>query len=61
LFFKDYLTHCSEVAKEYGSLKLELAKKFKYNREDYTKAKTEFITKISARAKQYFSKKKDSV
>jgi GrpB-like predicted nucleotidyltransferase (UPF0157 family) len=55
------LTHYSEVAKEYGSLKLELAKKYKYNREDYTKAKTEFITKISAMAKQYFSKKKDSV
>jgi len=61
LFFKDYLTHYSEVAKEYGLLKLELAKKYKYNREDYTKAKTEFITKISAIAKQHFSKKKDSV
>ena len=59
LFFKDYLTHDPQIAKEYESLKLELAQKHKYNREDYTKAKAEFITKITAIAKQHYTEKKD--
>jgi GrpB-like predicted nucleotidyltransferase (UPF0157 family) len=59
LFFRDYLTHYPGVAKEYESLKLELAKKYKYNREYYTKAKTEFISKVTAIAKQRYIETKD--
>lgn len=45
LYFRDYLMLHKEVAKEYEELKLELIKKYEHNRDGYTEAKTEFITK----------------
>lgn len=52
LYFRDYLIAHSGVAKAYESLKLELAEKHKYNREAYTRAKTEFVTQITELAKK---------
>lgn len=45
--FRDYLIGHKEVAKEYEALKLELAERFRNNREAYTKSKTDFIEKIN--------------
>ena len=52
IFFRDYLTTHPEIAKEYEALKLELWKKFEHNRDGYTAAKTEFVAKYTALAKQ---------
>ena len=38
--------------KEYAKLKYTLAGKHRFNREDYTKAKTEFISKITEQQKE---------
>lgn len=51
IYFRDYLTNNHEAKNEYASLKNKLAKKFKHDREEYTKAKTEFITKITSVAR----------
>lgn len=45
--FRDYLTNHEEIAKEYEVLKLELADKYKNDREAYTDPKTGFIEKIN--------------
>ncbi len=45
--FRDYLIKHKEIAKEYEVLKLELANKFKNDREAYTDSKTDFIEKIN--------------
>jgi GrpB-like predicted nucleotidyltransferase (UPF0157 family) len=45
-FFRDYLTAHPEKAREYAQLKIDLAKKYKYDREQYTQAKSEFVTMI---------------
>jgi GrpB-like predicted nucleotidyltransferase (UPF0157 family) len=52
LFFRNYLRQNSETRDEYARLKYALAKKHQFNREDYTRAKTEFITKITEQQKQ---------
>ena len=51
LYFRDYLKHHPETAKEYEKLKYQLAEIHKYDREDYTNAKTEFITRVTELAK----------
>ena len=45
--FKDYLLNHKEVAKEYETLKLKLAGRYKNDREAYTDSKTDFIEKIN--------------
>ena len=52
LFFRDYLNDHTDVAKEYEALKLRLWKQYKHNRDAYTNAKTDFITKWTAEAKR---------
>lgn len=47
ILFRDYLNSNPKVAKEYESLKLNLLPKFRNNRDGYTDAKSEFITKVS--------------
>jgi GrpB-like predicted nucleotidyltransferase (UPF0157 family) len=47
LRFRDYLINNPEAAAEYASLKHELFKRFEYDRDGYTEAKTEFIRKIT--------------
>lgn len=50
--FRDYLIKNKEIAKEYESLKLELAEKYPYDREAYTDSKTEWIEKINNLTRQ---------
>ena len=51
LYFRDYLITHPDIADEYGKLKLNLLKDFEYLRDEYTKAKTEFVMKYSKMAK----------
>ncbi len=46
LLFRDYLRTHPEEARQYVNLKRQLAEKFTFDREGYTKAKTEFIEGI---------------
>lgn len=54
--FRDYLQAHPEVAQEYEALKLSLWKRFEHDRDGYTAAKTEFITRITALAQEAPSK-----
>ena len=47
IYFRDYLIEHPDMAKEYEKLKLELWKKFEYNRDEYTNQKTEFVRKYT--------------
>ncbi|MDD4874633.1 MAG: GrpB family protein [Dehalococcoidales bacterium] len=51
LLFRDYLIKHPETAREYQKLKIDLSKQFNDDRVGYTKAKTEFILRITAKAK----------
>ena len=51
LYFRDYLIANPSVASEYAELKKDLAAKYKHDRDEYTKAKTEFIKKVTRDAK----------
>ena len=48
IYFRDYLIDHPDIAKEYERLKLSLLPRFKHNRDAYTEAKTDFVSKISA-------------
>ncbi len=52
LYFRDYLRSNPSAAGEYAKLKRGLAIKYKYDREAYTEAKTDFIVKMTERAKK---------
>jgi GrpB-like predicted nucleotidyltransferase (UPF0157 family) len=60
LYFRDYLKQHPEIAKNYEELKCQLADKHKFDREDYTNGKTEFITKVTELAKNETKKTTDS-
>ena len=55
LLFRDYLIEHLDTATEYQVLKLRLAKTYPNNREAYTKAKTDFILKVTAEAKRFYA------
>jgi GrpB-like predicted nucleotidyltransferase (UPF0157 family) len=44
--FRDYLIRHREIAEKYETLKLELADKFRNDREAYTNGKSDFVEKI---------------
>jgi GrpB-like predicted nucleotidyltransferase (UPF0157 family) len=44
--FRDYLIQHRDVANAYEALKLQLAEKYKNDREAYTEGKSEFIGKV---------------
>jgi GrpB-like predicted nucleotidyltransferase (UPF0157 family) len=52
LYFRDYLKLHPEIAREYGELKIRLAGEYRNNREAYTEKKTDFIKRITEKAKQ---------
>ena len=54
LYFRDFLISNPTVAAEYAALKMDLSKKFQYDRDAYTDAKTEFIQHITNIAKSSF-------
>lgn len=45
--FRDYLINHKETAREYETIKLKLADKYRNDREAYTNSKTDFIEKIN--------------
>ena len=51
LYFRDYLVEYPEVAKEYEELKLRLWKEYEYDRDGYTKAKTELVKQYTEKAR----------
>lgn len=55
LYFRDYLNEYRQIAKEYETMKLQLWKLFRYNRDAYTRAKTEFIRKWTQEAKRVYA------
>lgn len=56
VFFKDYLNHNPEIAKQYEQLKLSLWKKYEHDRDGYTDAKTAFINEHTEKALAYYRK-----
>lgn len=54
LYFRDYLIDNPAIAKAYETMKLNLWKKYQYNRDAYTQAKTDFICKYTQLAKQTY-------
>jgi GrpB-like predicted nucleotidyltransferase (UPF0157 family) len=55
IYFRDYLRQHAEVREDYEKLKIALAEKYKYERESYTKAKTDFITTVTKQAKKEYN------
>lgn len=54
LYFRDYLIDHPEIADEYGKLKLSIWKEFEHNRDGYTEAKTQFISKVVDKARSEY-------
>ncbi len=54
LYFRDYLNDNPGIAKEYEQLKLRLWRQYAHNRDAYTEAKTAFIQKHTANARQQY-------
>lgn len=52
LYFRDFLIMHPEIAAEYGRLKLGLQAEYKYDREGYTRGKSEFISKVTSKARK---------
>ena len=52
IYFRDYLIAHPDIAKEYEQLKLGLWKQYEHDRDGYTEAKSEFVRKYTALAKQ---------
>ncbi len=55
LYFRDYLKENPMLAREYESLKLRLWKQYEHNRDAYTNAKSEFVTKHTEAAKKKYA------
>lgn len=56
LLFRDYLREHADEAEMYEKLKYEWAEAYKYDREAYTNAKEEYVRRVTAEAKKYYSK-----
>jgi GrpB-like predicted nucleotidyltransferase (UPF0157 family) len=54
LLFRDYLIEHPDVAREYSDLKEKLSQDHGEDRVAYTRAKTDFVRAVTARAKQYY-------
>ena len=51
LYFRDYLIEHADIAVEYERMKLELWKKYEFDRDGYTNSKTDFIKMYTEKAK----------
>ena len=51
IYFRNFLRENPKTAMEYADLKIQLAKKFEKKRVDYRIAKTDFVTRITKKAK----------
>ena len=54
LYFRDRLIDRPELAKEYEKLKIDLAQKFKYDRDAYTDAKSRFVRAVTEEARRAY-------
>ena len=54
LFFRDYLLEHPKVAEEYAALKITFSQTYHNNRVAYTKAKTDFIVRVTKVAKKHY-------
>ncbi len=54
LYFCDWLNDHPDVAEEYEALKLRLWKQYEHNRDAYTDAKTDFISKWTVEARKEY-------
>lgn len=54
LYFRDYLIEHPEVAAEYAALKRRLQPDFEHDRDGYTFAKSEFVQKVTALAREAY-------
>ena len=54
LYFRDYLNEHPDAAKEYETLKLRLWKQYEHDRDAYTDAKTDFISKWTAESRKEY-------
>jgi len=54
LYFRDYLIEHKDISVDYENLKLKLIERDKHNRDEYTSAKSEFVTKYSKLAKEEY-------
>ena len=52
IYFRDYLNAHPDIAKQYETLKHGLWKKFEHDRDGYTAAKSDFVAKYTALAKE---------
>ena len=57
LLFRDYLIEHPPIALEYGNLKSKLSVKYHQDRVAYTQAKSDFIRRITEKAKRYYQGK----
>ena len=61
LLFRDYLIEHPKIAEEYGTLKLELSGALHNDRVAYTKAKTDFVVRVTEAAKDYYRRAKQGI
>ncbi len=54
LYFRDYLVQHPKVVLEYEALKIDLAPRYKFNRDQYTQAKKSFIQFHTEQAKELY-------
>ncbi len=52
ILFREFLRANPDAAREYNLLKLELIKKYRYDREAYSQGKAKFIKKVEDKAKK---------
>lgn len=55
LYFRDYLLAHPDTAAEYGRLKQRLAVPYQHDRDGYTMAKTEFVSRYTQEGKREFA------
>jgi len=58
LYFRDYLILHPEIAGKYVQLKQQLKEKYEYDREAYTRGKTEFIKRVTNKARKELTRNK---
>lgn len=61
LHFRDYLIEHPDTAREYGELKQKFGSEHHADRVAYTKAKSDFITRVTALAKKQYEEAQQSV
>lgn len=55
LYFRDYLNEHPQTAKAYEQLKLDLWKRYEHDRDGYTEAKSDFVTRWTSEARKVYS------